>query len=587
MRMRLATWAMGLGTLGAAGIACDSSGATPPEAVNAGSVYSAQILSNTVQGLPTCNASIAGQTAIVSSPPSVYSCVSNNWLQIPCTTLLSGAVAYASLSKTLLACVGGAWTPVSLPQGPQGPAGPQGPQGSPGATGPAGAQGPRGNDGAMGVAGPAGAAGQPGPAGTGSLVALVPEPAGANCANGGTKVEVGQDTNGDGVLEDTEITSVAYVCNGAPGGVAGFTVGGTVTGLAAGESLVLQNNGGMDLTITANGPFAFPAPIASGASYSVTIRTDGTTAACSLSAGQGTIAGTDVTSVTVICQPAILLASNEPEANSIAVAGGQVYWSSVDATTSTSLLRSLTTTTGQIATVSNDLQVLGHGPRTLAATSNGVFWVTKSSQALTFTTTNGGSVPWTTLNGPPGALATDGTSAFYFTGSSIVQTDPSRLVTVVARTVVASPVPGSLAVRRVPGQLLVAWSLGDLSQASAGIWFLGGGSITTFLNPLAGALAGNEMAMFSDSTIAWIDGPNVWTQSQKVGSSSAPSDIAVADADVYWTDALDGTVSKVAKNGGVVSTLAVHQAAPSSIAVDDTYVYWTNQGDGTVKMTPR
>jgi hypothetical protein len=53
----------------------------------------------------------------------------------------------------------------------------------------------------------------------------IPEPAGPNCPNGGTKIEAGIDTNGDAQLESSEVTSVSYVCNGATGaqGDAGAT----------------------------------------------------------------------------------------------------------------------------------------------------------------------------------------------------------------------------------------------------------------------------------------------------------------------------------------------------------------------------
>src|SRR5258706_196068 len=47
------------------------------------------------------------------------------------------------------------------------------------------------------------------------LVVVSPEPPGKNCSNGGEKIEVGVDANDDGVLEPNEVTSVAYVCNGA------------------------------------------------------------------------------------------------------------------------------------------------------------------------------------------------------------------------------------------------------------------------------------------------------------------------------------------------------------------------------------
>ena len=53
--------------------------------------------------------------------------------------------------------------------------------------------------------------------GTSALVNTTPEPAGANCPNGGTKVDVGDDTNGNGTLDASEIKQTRYVCAGANG----------------------------------------------------------------------------------------------------------------------------------------------------------------------------------------------------------------------------------------------------------------------------------------------------------------------------------------------------------------------------------
>ena len=50
-----------------------------------------------------------------------------------------------------------------------------------------------------------------------SLTSVTTEPAGANCENGGIKIDSGVDSNGDGTLDDTEITATAYVCNGIDG----------------------------------------------------------------------------------------------------------------------------------------------------------------------------------------------------------------------------------------------------------------------------------------------------------------------------------------------------------------------------------
>jgi N-acetylneuraminic acid mutarotase len=53
--------------------------------------------------------------------------------------------------------------------------------------------------------------------GLASLIEVTAEPGGANCADGGYKVESGLDTNANGVLDPGEVLSTSYLCNGAPG----------------------------------------------------------------------------------------------------------------------------------------------------------------------------------------------------------------------------------------------------------------------------------------------------------------------------------------------------------------------------------
>jgi len=97
-----------------------------------------------------------------------------------------------------------------------------------------GARGPAGSIGATGVAG---AAGSTGSRGLGSLVRLDPEPVGQRCANGGYQVSVGSDTNNDGRLDPSEVSSVAYACNGIAG-AAGTTGAAGNNGLNGATSLV-------------------------------------------------------------------------------------------------------------------------------------------------------------------------------------------------------------------------------------------------------------------------------------------------------------------------------------------------------------
>jgi hypothetical protein len=78
-----------------------------------------------------------------------------------------------------------------------------------------------------------------------------------------------------------------------------YTVGGNVSGLSG--TLVLQNNGGDDLVINADGPFTFATPIGDGLPYDVTVFSEPAGQDCVLSNAGGTISGANVTSVGVSC----------------------------------------------------------------------------------------------------------------------------------------------------------------------------------------------------------------------------------------------------------------------------------------------
>ncbi|MBW1878247.1 MAG: hypothetical protein JRJ84_07800, partial [Deltaproteobacteria bacterium] len=80
-----------------------------------------------------------------------------------------------------------------------------------------------------------------------------------------------------------------------------FALSATVSGLA-GTGLVLQNNGGDDLPISADGSSSFGTQLADGASYDVTVLTQpsGPSQSCAVENGIGNIDGADAT-VTVSC----------------------------------------------------------------------------------------------------------------------------------------------------------------------------------------------------------------------------------------------------------------------------------------------
>jgi hypothetical protein len=82
-----------------------------------------------------------------------------------------------------------------------------------------------------------------------------------------------------------------------------YTVGGTLTGLPAGDTVTLQDNGSDNLTLSANGTFTFATALPNGHAYSVTVSgtSGGTPTTCTLTNGSETISGANVTNVAVQC----------------------------------------------------------------------------------------------------------------------------------------------------------------------------------------------------------------------------------------------------------------------------------------------
>lgn len=103
-------------------------------------------------------------------------------------------------------------------------------------------------------------------------------------------------TNGSGTATNVAITNVAVNCVTNT-----YSVGGTVNGLASGSSVVLQNNGGNDLTISANGVFTFSTGVSSGAAYNASILTPPSTQPCTLTYGAGSVISSHIANVNVIC----------------------------------------------------------------------------------------------------------------------------------------------------------------------------------------------------------------------------------------------------------------------------------------------
>jgi 6-phosphogluconolactonase (cycloisomerase 2 family) len=116
-------------------------------------------------------------------------------------------------------------------------------------------------------------------------VTVATQPTGASCTV----------ANGSGTVGNANI-NVAVTCT-----LNAYTIGGTVSGLLAGDSIALQNNNGNDMTVVANGGFTFSSTILSGSVYAVTVLTQPTGQNCIVTNGSGTVVGTNVSNVVINC----------------------------------------------------------------------------------------------------------------------------------------------------------------------------------------------------------------------------------------------------------------------------------------------
>jgi len=104
-------------------------------------------------------------------------------------------------------------------------------------------------------------------------------------------------SNATGTLAGANITDISITCTTNT-----YTIGGTVSGLS-GSGLVLQNNGGDDLPIAADGSFTFSTSLNDLSAFTVTTSTEpgAPNQSCSVTNESGNLAGENITNVSVIC----------------------------------------------------------------------------------------------------------------------------------------------------------------------------------------------------------------------------------------------------------------------------------------------
>ena len=101
-------------------------------------------------------------------------------------------------------------------------------------------------------------------------------------------------TNGSGSIAGANVFQVKVVCKQA------FTIGGTVNGMT-GTDIIIQNNGGENLTVSGNESFTFPNTLFNGETFNITILQHSTAQTCFVENESGIIANEIVSNISIVC----------------------------------------------------------------------------------------------------------------------------------------------------------------------------------------------------------------------------------------------------------------------------------------------
>ena len=92
-----------------------------------------------------------------------------------------------------------------------------------------------------------------------------------------------------------------------PGVSLAYAIGGTVSGLASGESLTLSSAGLTDENVLTDSSFVFDTPLADGADFNITATLNNPVKerTCTVTNGNGTIASANINNISVVCPDAV------------------------------------------------------------------------------------------------------------------------------------------------------------------------------------------------------------------------------------------------------------------------------------------
>jgi 6-phosphogluconolactonase (cycloisomerase 2 family) len=382
-------------------------------------------------------------------------------------------------------------------------------------------------------------------------------------------------TNASGTVGTANITNVAITCKASSTLPATYTIGGTLTNLAA-AGLVLQDNNGDNLTVNSSGLlFTFATPLTAGSKYAVTVLTQPQTQTCMVSNGTGTVASSNITSINVSCVNVGQFVYVVNATDTTGGTNGNVSQFAIDPST------------GSLAAVDGGRVAAGTEPIAIAinrvsvAGSPLVYVANATSADITtffFSPVSGngftaGALEFSDSTGIPGGTPASivfGSSAVLFVGGSGAASQGAVYGSPLNQVGDLPPNPPTVTVASdgpVAGMVVAPSSALLFATTSVAnrldVYSIGSGVALT-------AVGGSPYATGNDP-----QGVAVWPKGGSTGGF------------VYTANRGDSTISAFSYNGaGSLSPATSYSTgqAPVGITIDPTgtYLYTANSGDGTV-----
>ncbi len=352
--------------------------------------------------------------------------------------------------------------------------------------------------------------------------------------------------NGSGFGVVSNVNNVQVRC------VATVSIGGTLSGLTSGQKVTLLDNGGNQLTLTANGNFLFPSTVPAGSSYTISVASQPGGQTCTVAQGTGYGITSNVTSVAVNC-----------------AAAHYAYVSNLNAQNVTQYLVG---SGGALSPTTQAPVPTGVSPGAVVLDPTGPYAYVPNVASGTISQYDIGSggaltpmaVSAVSAGHAPGWMAIDpaGNYAYVLDASSASVLQYAIGSSGELSPTVAAPVPAG----STPQSIVV-----DGAAAAVYVANTGGNSISQYTIGTAGALTPMATAT--------------------VAAGTSPAAIAVDPAApyVYVANSGDNTISQYSVGaGGALSALPSGTVAtgrnPVAIAVDPSgsYVYVVNVNDNTI-----